>query len=104
VTKDVDPRLFTPNKGTNIPQGNHRTTNKEGGGGDTPNGICLISYPQTRGHFLARTNFLSSLELTIGAKQNEDIMNEKFDLKPKEELYIYRRSYHDWFDKMSLPP
>jgi hypothetical protein len=58
-------------------------------GGDTPNGICLISYPQTRGHFLARTNFLSSLELTIGAKQNEDIMNEQFDLKPKEELYIY---------------
>ena len=32
-----------------------------------------------------------------------EIMKEQFGLKPKEQSFMYRRPYPDWFDRVPLP-
>jgi hypothetical protein len=68
--------------------------------GNTQDGISHVSKSPTRGHLLFRTSTASD----DWAKQIMDIMKEQFGHKPKEQSYIYRRLYPDWFDKESLPP
>ena len=37
------------------------------------------------------------------AEKIAEIMTEQFGLKPKEQSYMYRRPYPDWFDRVPLP-
>lgn len=33
-----------------------------------------------------------------------DVIQNHFDLKPKEQTYLYRHPYLEWFDRVALPP
>ena len=37
------------------------------------------------------------------AEKIAEIMKEQFGLKSKEQSYMYRCSYPDWFDRVPLP-
>ena len=84
-----------------VPTGYHLANNYSKGMGTEPRvTVVLVHNPTPMRHVQQNTGYTPN----DWANQIANVIQNPFGLKPKEQAYMYKCPYPDWFDKVPLSP